>query len=154
MTQAKTLTIERQYERLCELRHAIRQWKRATEAGSATIRFNMTCWYDEIVNDAATDLSCGTYACIGGYAATIPVFQAEGFTAFRGRDGDQIDMPFYDNSLGFTACRKFFGLTMFETEYIFGPEHYNSMHNLDEALQHLNQVINAICNETRGGNDN
>lgn len=46
--------------------------------------------------------SCGTYACLGGHAAQMPEFMAEGFEIV-------CDVPNFRHHIGMAACTEFFG---------------------------------------------
>lgn len=73
------------------------------------------------------DFSCGTSACAGGWATTIPEFREEGLSllpASEDRGGyiryQSVSMPY--PLYGYSALAECFGLTWSVAQYLFTPE--------------------------------
>lgn len=69
--------------------------------------------------------TCGTVCCAGGYAALMPVFQAQGLTF--GPSGNQFvsdQIPVYRGKIGFEALADFFELAIGDAQWAFSNTRY------------------------------
>lgn len=74
----------------------------------------------EWTNDKlAEERGCGFVGCAIGWALTMPEFQSQGFV-------EEDAAPSYEESWGWDAVERFFGLIPAESEYLFEASRYKS----------------------------
>lgn len=77
---------------------------------------------------------CGTAACVGGWAGTIPQFKRAGLTLTNTGDDVGSLEPAFENVEGFEALEQFFGLENIDMEGISGEVyHYDALHYIFDA---------------------
>lgn len=68
------------------------------------------------------ELSCGTVACAGGWATTIPAFQAKGLSLTSVAGQGEVRLAQGTGGIyGLDALARFFGITHAESQYLFHP---------------------------------
>lgn len=91
-------------------------------------RFDMDRWHSgSRFNENKLKFGCGTTACAGGWACTIPSFKRAGLYISGRR-------PNYKGGLGFEALEDFFGITSRQSRAIFLDSGYPyHVHPIDVA---------------------
>lgn len=106
------------------------------------IRFNLTTWARPSARSrrwhkAPADpipVNCGTTACAMGLAALSGEFKKEGLFAAYIKEGNEVSLvpelgskdPGIDNSHGFSAAARLFGIRYDVADWLFSPSYYQS----------------------------
>ena len=84
------------------------------------LKFSMSSFFSRSVTKLDDLHSCGTTACLAGWACNIPEFQKAGLATKVYSQFNPYVVPSYEGSETFTAMEKFFDLTEEQAEYLFG----------------------------------
>lgn len=110
MTPRELDISDRRLERLCKLLDELPRK-----------RFHYDTWVGPEWQ-GSPDLSCGTTACAGGWATTIPAFRRLGLRAVRrGEHNDIVLRRGARNLYSFDALERLFDITYWEARYLFSP---------------------------------
>jgi len=82
--------------------------------------------------------TCGTVACLGGWASTDPALRAEGLRNMNDQGYENDLTPAYRDLYRYGALLDFFGLTLEQTDHIFNGYNTNSFR---DALARINLVL-------------